>query len=72
MFHRRFPVVAQEGVPLLLALIAVAVILAQFVGGWYAVLPLAPFVVLVLLCVFCSPIWTLKGTQRQASESTGR
>ena len=49
MFHRRFPVVDQEGVPLLLALIAVAVILARFVGGWYAVPPLAAFVVLVLL-----------------------
>ena len=49
MFNRRFPVVAQEGVPPLLALMAVAVILVHFVGGWYVVLPLAAFVVLVLL-----------------------
>lgn len=46
MYGRRNPFVAQEGLPLLLAMIAVAILLIRYSNPWFALAPSALFVVL--------------------------
>lgn len=49
MDRKRFPLVAQEGVPLLLLMVAAAVSMIVYAEPWYALVPLAALVVLFLL-----------------------
>lgn len=49
MHGRRNPFVAQEGIPLLAIVLAIALWLGRYHGLWYALLPLVAFVLLYLV-----------------------